>query len=216
MKRIHLRAVLVGTLVIALTATSSATSFIVYDPGASAEFDAEAIASLLATSGTLTGTGSISINGNPAQSGATVLSGSVISTGGDGNATIDLGPLGRVVLRPDTTIVLNFTDDSVAVTSRCQQTSVEVTRGQAEIKSPQVKTLSAGDRDVFSGGVELTTAGGTDVILSCKSVKLVSFVGPGLGGVFALIGVAAGIAIGIILGSNDPSVVPPELSPVAP
>src|SRR6185369_17713348 len=38
--------------------------------------------------------GKVSINGNPAQTGATVLTGSVLTTNSNGKAIIDLGALG--------------------------------------------------------------------------------------------------------------------------
>ena len=56
--------------------------------------------------GLLTGTGRIYVNGNPAESGATVVSGSAVSTGSDSKAVIDLGPSGRLDLQSDTTVVV--------------------------------------------------------------------------------------------------------------
>src|SRR5215831_4013094 len=58
--------------------------------------------------GTLSGSGHITINGNPVQTGATVLSGNTIATGPDGNAIVDLGALGRIALRTNTEILLNL------------------------------------------------------------------------------------------------------------
>src|ERR1700752_3686686 len=54
--------------------------------------------------GRLIGTGRITIDGNEAQSGVTVLSGSTVETGPDGYATIDLGSLGRIELQPNTAV----------------------------------------------------------------------------------------------------------------
>lgn len=67
-------------------------------------------------SGTVTGSGHIKINGNHVQSGATVLSGSSVSTGSDGDALIDMGQLGRIKLRPNTSIKLDMTADRYEVT----------------------------------------------------------------------------------------------------
>ena len=56
--------------------------------------------------GLLTGNGQVYVNGNPAESGATVVSGSTVSTGGDSKAVVDLGPSGRLELQADTTVVV--------------------------------------------------------------------------------------------------------------
>ena len=56
--------------------------------------------------GLLTGTGRIYVNGNPAEPGATVVSGSTVSTGPDSKAVVDLGPSGRLDLQSDTTVVV--------------------------------------------------------------------------------------------------------------
>ena len=56
--------------------------------------------------GLLTGTGRIYVNGNPAEPGATVVSGSTVSTGSDSKAVIDMGPSGRLELQSDTTVVM--------------------------------------------------------------------------------------------------------------
>src|SRR5262245_48112500 len=65
--------------------------------------------------GRLVGTGRVTIDGDEARSGATVLSGSTIATARDGNAGIELGSLGRFELHPNTTITLMFTPNSVHV-----------------------------------------------------------------------------------------------------
>src|SRR5919205_4371190 len=58
--------------------------------------------------GTLTiKSGKVLLNGNEAQTGATVMSGSVIATGDNGRVIIDLGTLGRVELGHHTTVTID-------------------------------------------------------------------------------------------------------------
>jgi hypothetical protein len=66
--------------------------------------------------GMLSGTGTISINGNPTDSGATILNGNVISSGADGNASIEMYGLGRIVLTPNTTARLDMSPNRIQVT----------------------------------------------------------------------------------------------------
>jgi len=142
-----------------------------------------------ASVGKLIGTGRFSIDGNEVPSGATVLSGSVIATGPDGNATIDLGPLGRVELRPNTTITLVLSSNSVQVDmsgdgSMAQwlppgvegqirtssQVRFLVTRGQAEVKSAQkTRKLSAGEAGTFNDPAEAIASG--DAVLIAESSR---------------------------------------------
>jgi type 1 fimbria pilin len=68
--------------------------------------------------GTLVITGTVTVNGNVVQNGATITSGSIVATNGDSDAAIDLGPLGRINLRPSTEIKVSFTATSVDVELR--------------------------------------------------------------------------------------------------
>src|ERR1051325_6938425 len=52
--------------------------------------------------GTVTGSGHITVNGQVAQSGARITNGSVITTDADADALVDLGVLGQITLRPNT------------------------------------------------------------------------------------------------------------------
>ena len=137
--------------------------------------------------GKLIGTGRFSIDGDEVPSGTTVLSGSVIATGPNGNATIDLGPLGRIELRPNTTVTLVLSSNSVHVDmsgdgSMAQwlpsgvegqvRTSAQVrflvTRGQAEVKSAQkTQKLSAGEAGTFNEPAEAVASG--DAVLIAES-----------------------------------------------
>jgi ferric-dicitrate binding protein FerR (iron transport regulator) len=60
-------------------------------------------------------TGSVSINGTAAVSGATVFSDSTITTGQNSSAVVSLAKLGRVEVLPDSTMKLSLTNSSVTV-----------------------------------------------------------------------------------------------------
>ena len=155
--------------------------------------------------GTLTvKAGRVTINGNAAQTGATVLTGSVISTSSNGKAIIDLGALGRVEVGDSTTATLTCVPGSLEIRTNCSKTEVEVRRGAVDIREPKVETLIAGKKQKYDGGVYLTAAAGVDVKVECEGGKAAGlWVGPGLLGLLALIGVGAAVATGIAVGSND-------------
>jgi len=183
-----------------------------------------------APTGRLVGTGRITIDGDEARSGATVLSGSIISTARDGNAGVDLGPLGRFELQPNTTITLMFTPSSVQVRMNgggltahtLPGVSCRVTLMSAYTKvmvaSGEVKVNSAGtDRNLVSGqesrfmlGSEATTMGESVFTAEGDSDRRVATatyggrtVSGGTAGAITLAGLAGGIAIGVALGSNN-------------
>jgi hypothetical protein len=171
----------------------------------------------LAVEQEVTGTlsGRATVNGSAVQTGATIMSGSTISTSGD-EATVDLGPLGRVGIGEHTTIVLTFQQGLVQVKSQCQKTEVAVTRGQVDVRSPRVTTIAAGKEESFDGSVELMTSGGTDFEVECEGARAGAalLVGPGLLGLLALLGVGASVAAAVAIGAREtgargrPSVTP--------
>jgi hypothetical protein len=65
---------------------------------------------------TTRGNQSVSVNGNSASSGATILSGATIETGDGVGATINLGPLGTVEIAPNSKVLVEFSDGKVKVT----------------------------------------------------------------------------------------------------
>jgi len=155
-------------------------------------------------SGTITVRGNVTVNGNPVQTGGTVMSGNTITTGSDGNAVIDLGSAGRVELRDGTTATITFTGDSIQIQTSCR-TEIDVTRGTVQVTSPRTETLNAGQDATYDGGVNASATGGADVVVDCESRTGGGgvFLGPGLVGVLALIGVGAAVAVGIALGDED-------------
>ena len=75
-----------------------------------------------APTGNMTVKGDVLLNGNLAQTGATVLSGSVIHARTGGHATIEMGPVGRVELDPITAITLGMTPTFIDATlDKCGQ-----------------------------------------------------------------------------------------------
>lgn len=129
-------------------------------------------------SGRLRGTGRIMIDDNEAQAGSTVLSGSVIATGQDSFAQIDLNALGHIELRPNTAIRLTLSAGRVEVglnrgsvvqalpagvigqLTRGENTRLGVIRGAVNVKSNgQARTLEAGEAGTFNQTVEALTSG---------------------------------------------------------
>jgi len=140
-------------------------------------------------SGMLTGKGRVTINGNAAQSGATVLSGSIIETGKDGSASIDLGPLGQVELQPNTSVTLvmmpgmvqmmvdNFGAVSqtlpAGVVGRVKMQSraarFSVARGHVEVStSGGQQALNGGEENSFNGASEAVISGDTSFQLESE------------------------------------------------
>jgi hypothetical protein len=180
--------------------------------------------------GKLIGTGRLTIDGEEVPSGTTVLSGSKIATGPDGNATIDLGPLGRVELRPNTTITLVLSGNSVQVDMSGEgamaqwlpsgvegqvRTSAQVrflvTRGQAEVKSARrTRKLSAGEAGTFNEPAEAVAVG--DAVLIAESGASKDKAGGGSAssrtvsagpvGAVVLTGLAGAVAWGVVAGRN--------------
>jgi len=155
-------------------------------------------------SGTLTVKGgSVTINGNPAQTGATVMTGSVVATG-SGGAVVDLGPAGRVELGDHTAATIICVGGSVEIRTNCNKTKVEVKRGQVDVKTPKVETLAAGKSESYDGAFDATAAAGVDVKVECVGKKRGgAFAGAGLIGLLALLGVGAAIAIGVAVNESD-------------
>src|SRR5215471_11565705 len=105
--------------------------------------------------GTLTvKAGQVMINGNAAQTGATIMTGSTITTSSNGKAIIDLGPLGRVEIGDNTTATLTCAGGSLQIRTTCSRTEVQVKKGSVSVTSPTAGTLNAGQKGKYNGGVE--------------------------------------------------------------
>lgn len=179
--------------------------------------------------GRLVGTGQITVDGSEAQSGVTVLSGSTIATGADGNATIELGSLGRIELQPNTTVLVNLAPDLVTVkvvrvgrviqslpSGVKGQTRIEggkarlaVTLGLVEVRSGQhQRTVGAGDESSVSPAGELLASGNVVFTIeegsgrASTAARNSGYVSAGAVGMVALAGVAAA-ATGVVLSNRS-------------
>lgn len=150
--------------------------------------------------GTLTvAKGTVTINGNEAKTGASVLSNSTLATSSGGRAIIDLGQLGRVELEGGTTATIMCVGNTIVVRPGCD-VEVEVEQGQV---TGDGEVVVAGKEDDFDAGTELVAPAGSVFSLDCEDDAAGVFIWPGLGGVLALIGVGTGIITGIIIGGPD-------------
>ena len=93
----------------------------------------------------------ITVNGQSASTGASLLSGATLETGADQSATVNVGPLGTVAISPNTKLVLTFEQGNlkadvmfgcVILTAR-QNTTGEIVTDKGSI----------GKTDPASGGV---------------------------------------------------------------
>jgi len=115
-----------------------------------------------APAGVLNGTGTLSLNGISTEAGATVYSGSIITTGHDGIASIDLGAIGRFVVRPRTTVTVALGEGSARISDRAKATRVNVLRGEVIVMSAGAnRTMRSGDDAVFADSIEAIMTGDT-------------------------------------------------------
>jgi len=156
--------------------------------------------------GTLTvKSGTVTVNGNAAQSGATILTGSVIATSGNGSAIIDLGAAGRIEVKGNTAVTITCAGGTVHIRTNCSKTEIEVKSGSANVTAPSTETIAAGKGKDFGGALEADLSAGAIVEVECEGHKGggALWVGPGLIGLLALLGVGAAVAVGIALGEGD-------------
>jgi hypothetical protein len=232
---------LILSLTAALSLSSLAAPQLVDRTGVPVSLDLPVVDELVAAqgpSGTLTGVGEIKVNGNPAQTGATVLSGNTIETGRDGDASIEMAQLGRVQLRPSTEIKLTMesgryevlVEDCGSVTAtvpagvsavlrmaESQLTEVAVTRGEVRVRAGgSDEVLKAGESKTFQGGIESVTASGDAIFtVNCCECEVpgAGLIWPGFWWVLGAAATAAAIPIAIEVGDED---VPRPISPIRP
>ena len=195
----HPRASISFALAIAVTTVFTLHSFAAPD---AARLAAEPIFAEDCT-GTLTiSGGQVTINGNAAQTGATVMSGSVVATGSNGKAIIDFNAIGRVELGENTAVTLTCSGGLLEIRSSCPKTEIKVTRGTVDVKSPRTETLTAGKEEKYDNGFAATVTGSVELKIECGGRRVGKFT-PGLLGLLALIGVGAGVAAGVAAGNGD-------------
>jgi hypothetical protein len=92
--------------------------------------------------GTLTGTGTLLVNGNVVQSGATVINGSTVATDAYSDAVLDLGALGRIKLRPGTEIRLRLSQGRCEVElTHCGSMTQSVPKGVTGVVRSSVSQI---------------------------------------------------------------------------
>ena len=72
-----------------------------------------AFAAPINMAGEITVSGQVTVNGQSAVSNATILSGSSIVTGADSTAIVSLGKTGRIEVLANSSLTLNFSDNSI-------------------------------------------------------------------------------------------------------
>lgn len=163
----------------------------------------------------LISSGEVKVDGNPVQTGTTVLCGNTIETGSNGRVTIDFGSLGRVTLRPDVKIVLiSCLPDQVLIKSECKTTHIKVNRGKVEAKTSDTKVIDEGKEEKVEGAADIIATGNVDFIVDCKRRPVALWIFSGGGGF-------TGVIVALIKardGDEGESILPPPppLSPLQP
>jgi hypothetical protein len=192
--------------------------------------------------GMLTGTGTLLVNGNAVQSGATVVSGSIVATDVNSDAVLDLGVLGRINLRPSTEIriVLSANRSEVelrrcgsmtqsvptGVTTRVTVSTSQMmtvasnvgeatVRGQLAGKTAKIEdtVILQGESKSFDKIEEITASGEATFTINCGDQDRAggAYVYSPYG-FLVLLGLAAGVALGIHIGDNNTA--RPQVTPV--
>src|SRR5262245_37055760 len=161
MQKLNSKGLLSALLVVAVSSLfsfSSLTTLASNEEAGMSNIDESVTAArdrVTAPAGVLAGTGTLSLNGISAQSGATVFSGSIITTGHDGIASIDLGPVGRFVVRPRTSVTVTLNPTSATIADRAKGARVSVLRGEVSVTSAGAsRVLKAGDDARFAESIE--------------------------------------------------------------
>jgi hypothetical protein len=172
----------------------------------------------LSEAGALIASGTVTVNGNPAKSGTTVLSGSILAVGADGLAMLDLTPNGRVTLGPNTSAKITYGGGDLLVQATCNDMRVAVKEGQCNVAAPNrtAKVLNAGQDEHFDSAVEVTAKGFIDVVVNCGEdvvcPPLIQIVEPTYFPLFAFFllgGAATSASVGVIVGGPTKASTPP-------
>lgn len=93
----------------------------------------------------------ITVNGLSASTGAAIASGATIETKADESATIQLGPLGRLEIAPNTKVVLTF-DDTGAVKALVMNGCVTLVGNRGTKGEVATESATVGTTDPATGG----------------------------------------------------------------
>src|SRR6185503_19669207 len=160
----HLRALL--SLVLALTVTT------LFTLRSYAAIDTKSEALAQDCTGTLTvKSGSVTVNGNASQTGATIMTGSVVATSGNGNAVIDMGAAGRVEVKGSTTVTITCVGGAIQIRTNCSKTEIDVKVGTVSVTTPSTETIETGKEKDFNGSVEGTLSAGASIEVECEGRK---------------------------------------------
>jgi hypothetical protein len=189
------------------------------------------------------------VNGNVVQNGATVMSGSTITTNSDSDAALDLGALGRITLRPSTEIRLTMVGNKVEVElRRCGSLTQSVPKGvetRVTVSNSETMTVSSSLGEAKVRGRAVMTDRKTtpqledaavlqDESKSFDKIEDISATGDATFSVncadldhakayvyspyswLVLLGLSAGVALGIQAGDNNSNIGQPQATPVQP
>ena len=180
-------------------------------------------------SGELSISGQVTVNGQKVISGGTLFSGSTIITAENSNAIVSLSKLGRVELAPKSSLILNFTDESVtgsldkgvANISTVAGVSVNITTKDGAVivdgsqatsftvstkRGNTILSTEAGLAELRAGGLTRQVAAGENAVAGTPNPQAKDDDDDDLsGGALAvLLAAAAGAVVAIILaGHND-------------
>jgi len=100
----------------------------------------------------------VTVNGEVAQSGRSIFSGSTIDTPDNAGAVISLGSAGRLELAPKTSITLNFDENGITGSLNAGKVTVLSSPNKVSITTPTgVSTLAVGE-SAESGTTQDSTA----------------------------------------------------------
>jgi hypothetical protein len=113
--------------------------------------------------------GNVTLNGNPAKTGMTVLSDSLVTTGNNSIAMIESRGFGRVTLGPGTIAKIIYSTGSLRIESTCNDMRVACKEGQCTVtgKNGVSKVLTTGQDEHFDNAVDVTSNAFIDVVINC-------------------------------------------------
>ena len=178
-------------------------------------------------SGELSISGQVTVNGQKVISGGTLFSGSTIVTADHSNAIVSLSKLGRVELAPNSSLILNFTDESVTGTLDKGVASISTVAGVSvniatkdgavivdgsqatsfTVSTKRGNTLlstEAGLAELQSGGLTKQVAAGENAVAGTPNPQTDDDDDDMSGGALAVLLLAVGgAAVAIILAANN-------------
>lgn len=107
------------------------------------------------TMGEITVSGQVTVNGQSVISNTTLTSGSTITTGTNSSATVNLGKNGRVEILSDTSVTLNFSDNSIVGTLSSGKVRVSNASGIATSITTKNATVVADTTQANTFGVDV-------------------------------------------------------------